>query len=56
MGVTLHSVEVSSPNEFTSAFAAMTRERPDALIVTGDPMHRLHVGRSLRSRPSTDCP
>jgi len=47
LGMTLHSVEVSSPNEFTSALAAMMRERPDALIVTGDPMHRLHVGQIL---------
>ena len=42
-GVTLLSVEVSSPNQFESAFAAMTRERPDALIMTADPLHQLHV-------------
>jgi putative ABC transport system substrate-binding protein len=47
LGVTLPSVEVSSPNEFTSAFTAMMRERPDALIMTADPMHQLHVGQII---------
>jgi ABC-type uncharacterized transport system substrate-binding protein len=47
LGVTLPSVEVSSPNEFTSAFAAMMRERPDALMMTADPMHQLHVGQII---------
>jgi putative ABC transport system substrate-binding protein len=47
LGVTLHSVEVSSPNEFTSAFAAMMRERPDALIMTTDGMHQQHVGQII---------
>jgi putative tryptophan/tyrosine transport system substrate-binding protein len=47
LGVTLHSVEVRSPSEFESAFAAMMRERPDALIMTADPMHQLHVGQIM---------
>ena len=47
MGLTLQSVKVSSPNEFESAFAAMTRERPDALYMTADPMHQLHIGRII---------
>jgi putative tryptophan/tyrosine transport system substrate-binding protein len=47
LGVTLHSVEVSSPNEFKSAFAAMMRERPDALIMTADAMHQLHIGQII---------
>jgi ABC-type uncharacterized transport system substrate-binding protein len=38
LGVTLQSREVSDPNEFDRAFTAMTRERPDALIVLGDPL------------------
>ena len=45
LGVTLQSVEVRSPSQFESAFAAMTRERPDALIMTADPMLLLHVRR-----------
>jgi putative ABC transport system substrate-binding protein len=45
LGVTLQSVEVRSPSQFESAFAAMTRERPDALTMTADPMLLLHVRR-----------
>jgi len=47
LGVTLHSVEVSSPTEFEPAFAAMMRERPDVLLMTADPLHVLHVGRII---------
>jgi ABC-type uncharacterized transport system substrate-binding protein len=47
LGVTLHSVEVRSPSEFESAFAALMRERPDALILTADPMHQLHIGQIM---------
>jgi putative tryptophan/tyrosine transport system substrate-binding protein len=47
LGVTLHSAEVRHPHEFEGAFAAMLRERPDALIMTGDSMHQLHVERIL---------
>jgi putative ABC transport system substrate-binding protein len=47
LGVTLHSVEVSSPTEFEPAFAAMMRECPDVLLMTGDPLHMLHVGRII---------
>ena len=45
LGVTLQAVKVSSPDQFASAFAAATRERPGALIVTADPMHQVHMGR-----------
>jgi putative tryptophan/tyrosine transport system substrate-binding protein len=41
LSLTLQSVEVQSPDEFERAFAGMMRERPDALIVTGDATHRL---------------
>ena len=47
LGVTLQSVKVSSPNEFESAFAAMMRGRPDALMITADPLHQLHVRRII---------
>jgi putative ABC transport system substrate-binding protein len=43
LSLTLLSVEVRSQHEFESAFAAMMRERPDALIMTGDGMHRLRL-------------
>jgi ABC-type uncharacterized transport system substrate-binding protein len=45
LGMTLHSIEVRSPDRFESAFAAMRQERPDALVMTADPMLLLHVER-----------
>jgi putative ABC transport system substrate-binding protein len=38
--LTMQSVEVQEANEFEAAFAKMMRERPDALIVTGDAIHQ----------------
>ena len=40
-------MEIRSPDGFDPAFTAITRERPDALIMTADPLHRLHVGRII---------
>jgi putative ABC transport system substrate-binding protein len=56
LAVTLHSIEVSSPSEFDSAFAAMMREPPDALMMTADPMHQLHVGRILEFAAKSRLP
>ncbi len=47
LSVILQSVEIRSPDGFDGAFAAITRERPNALIMTADPLHRLHVGRII---------
>jgi putative ABC transport system substrate-binding protein len=44
LGLHLIFVDVQSPNQFESAFAAMMQERPDALSVTFDPVHMSHVG------------
>jgi ABC-type uncharacterized transport system substrate-binding protein len=44
LGVALLSVEVRSPDAFERAFAAMMRERPDAFMLTAEPMHQLHAG------------
>jgi len=41
LGLTLQSVDVQEPGEFEKVFAAMMRERPNALLVTGDFVHRL---------------
>jgi hypothetical protein len=30
-----------------AAFAAMMRERPDAILVSKDPFHQLHIGRII---------
>src|SRR5215468_7339529 len=46
-GVALIPVEVRSVGDFEPAFAAMLRERPDALLVSNDPFHQLHIGRII---------
>jgi len=56
LGITLQSIEVSAPNQFEAAFAAMTRERPDALILTADPTHQLHSGRVVEFAAKTRIP
>ncbi len=38
LGVMLQSREVRGPDDFEGAFAAMTRERPDALMALDDPL------------------
>jgi putative ABC transport system substrate-binding protein len=40
--VKLISVTARNSDEFQSAFAAMMRERPDAFMMTADPLHLLH--------------
>jgi putative ABC transport system substrate-binding protein len=37
-GVTLQSHEVKDPNDFPRALSAMTRGRPDALLILGSPL------------------
>jgi putative tryptophan/tyrosine transport system substrate-binding protein len=46
-GVTLLSVGARRASEFDTAFTTLTRERPDALIVTADPLHQVHIGRVI---------
>ncbi len=46
-GTTLIPVKVGGAADFDSAFAAMMGERPDALLMTNDPFHQLHLGRIL---------
>jgi len=46
LGVQLQLLEVRGPEEFESAFAAMTRDRAEALITLGDPLtvsHRMRI-------------
>jgi ABC-type uncharacterized transport system substrate-binding protein len=45
LGVTLISVPVRNSGEFDGAFAAMMRERPDAFVMTADPLHLVHIKR-----------
>jgi putative ABC transport system substrate-binding protein len=42
VGVTLHSVEVRGPDDFDAAFARLSQERPDALIVFSDGLTLAH--------------
>jgi putative ABC transport system substrate-binding protein len=46
-GMVLIPVQVGSVADFDPAFAAMMRERPDALLVSNDPLHQLHVNRII---------
>jgi putative ABC transport system substrate-binding protein len=41
--IALIPVPVSRVEGFEAAFAAMMRERPDAFVMTADPLHQLHV-------------
>ena len=54
LGLRIQSIEVRSPDEIERAFSAMTRERPDALIVQQDPLTIAHRARiadlALKSR------
>jgi putative ABC transport system substrate-binding protein len=45
--LTLISVEVRSVGEFDDAFSIMMRARPDALQMTNDPLHQIHVQRVI---------
>jgi putative tryptophan/tyrosine transport system substrate-binding protein len=47
LGMTFIAVPVRRTNELDGALSAMMRERPDGLMVTGDPLHQLHVGRII---------
>jgi putative tryptophan/tyrosine transport system substrate-binding protein len=47
LGMNLISVEVRSTNEFDPAFATMLRQHPDALLMTNDPFHQLHIKRII---------
>ncbi|MBI2154574.1 MAG: ABC transporter substrate-binding protein [Candidatus Rokubacteria bacterium] len=45
LGVTLQSVEIRGPDDFDSAFAAMTRKRAGGLITFSEPLLVLHGRR-----------
>jgi len=47
LGVTLIPVPVRSADEFDGAFAAMMRERPEAFVMTADPLHQHHIKRII---------
>jgi putative ABC transport system substrate-binding protein len=41
--IRLHSVAVQRPEEFEAAFASMTRERGDGLVVLASPLHHRNI-------------
>jgi putative ABC transport system substrate-binding protein len=43
LGVTLQSIEVRNSHDLEAALAAMVRDRPSALLVTGDPVVQHHI-------------
>jgi putative tryptophan/tyrosine transport system substrate-binding protein len=43
LGMTVISVSVSPRIEFETAFAAMMKERPDAVAMTAEPFHQTHI-------------
>jgi putative ABC transport system substrate-binding protein len=45
LGVTLQALEVRSGDELERAFATMVRERPSALLITGELVHQRHIDR-----------
>src|SRR5262249_19691097 len=47
LSMTFTLVPVRRAEELDRALAAMMLERPDGLMVTGDPVHQLHVGRII---------
>jgi putative ABC transport system substrate-binding protein len=46
-GMTLFGIEVGSGTRFDSAFTAILDARPDALLISNDPLHQLHVDRII---------
>jgi ABC-type uncharacterized transport system substrate-binding protein len=46
-GMAVVGVQAGSVTDFDGAFAAILRERPDAMLVSNDPFHQLHVGRVI---------
>jgi ABC-type uncharacterized transport system substrate-binding protein len=46
-GTVLILVEVRVVGDFDPAFAAIMRERPDAILVSNDAFHQLHIGRII---------
>jgi putative ABC transport system substrate-binding protein len=44
LGMKLLPVAVRETDEFGNAFTAMMKERPDAFLMTNDPLHQLSIG------------
>ena len=56
LGVTVHALGVREPDDFNAAFAAMTRERPDAMFMVADPLTTLNRKRVIEYAASHGIP
>jgi putative ABC transport system substrate-binding protein len=56
LGLTLLSVPVSDPGKLDSAFAAMMKERPQALMITADPVQQTFVRQIVQFAAATRLP
>jgi putative ABC transport system substrate-binding protein len=56
LSLTFTPVPVRRAEELDGALAAMMLERPDGLMVTGDPLHLLHVGRIINFLANSRLP
>src|SRR5882724_11073508 len=54
--LTLLPVQASGPDDLDSAFAAMMKKRPDALMITADPLQQLFVGRIVQLAATHQLP
>jgi len=45
VGLAFTAVEARSTNDFEGAFAVLARERPDAVLLTSDPLHHSQIQR-----------
>jgi putative tryptophan/tyrosine transport system substrate-binding protein len=45
LGLTFTAVEARSADDLAGAFATLARERPDAVLLTSDPLHHNHIHR-----------
>ena len=56
LNVTMQSVPVTHPGELEQAFAVIERERPNAMIVSGDLILQVHMGRVIDFARRTQLP
>jgi len=46
-GLKVLSVRVRKPDEFANAFEVIARQRPGAMLITGDAMHQAHIDQII---------
>jgi putative ABC transport system substrate-binding protein len=56
LGLSVQPLGVREPDDFDEAFAAMTSDKPDAILMVSDPLTNLNRKRVSSSRRRTVCP